>query len=83
VRTLLVDGDTAGVVVMPQRGANQWSDWGWSNVLRVRLGAGAHTMVLTYAPLDENMNRRENTALVDELRLTRLPPKSAAHARQR
>jgi len=68
---------------MPQRGANQWSDWGWSNVLRVRLGAGAHTMVLTYAPLDENMNRRENTALVDELRLTRLPPKSAAHARQR
>ena len=82
VRTLLVDGDTVGVIVMPQRGANQWSDWGWSNVLRVRLGAGAHTIVLTYAPLDENMNRRVNTALLDELRLTRLPPESATRARQ-
>lgn len=83
VRTLLVDGDTAGVVVMPQRGANQWSDWGWSNVLRVRLRAGAHTLVLTYTPLDENMNRRENTALLDELRLTRLAPESATPARRR
>jgi hypothetical protein len=83
VRTLLVDGDTAGVVVMPQRGTNQWSDWGWSNTLRVRLRPGAHTLVLTYAPLDENMNRRENTALLDELRLTRLAPESATRVRQR
>ena len=77
VRTLLADGDTAGVVVMPQRGANQWSDWGWSNVVRVRLGAGAHTLVLTYTPLDENMNIRENTSLLDAVRLTRLAPESA------
>ena len=83
VRTLLVDGDTAGVVVMPQRGSNQWSDWGWSNAVRVALGAGAHTLVLTYTPLDENMNRRENTALLDELRVTRLAPESATPARQR
>jgi len=69
--------------VMPQRGANQWSDWGWSNVVHVALGAGAHTLVLTYTPLDENMNRRENTALLDELRVTRLAPESAMPARQR
>jgi alpha-L-rhamnosidase-like protein len=83
VRTLVVDGDTAGVVVMPQRGVNQWTDWGWSNVLRVRLTAGAHTLVLTYTPLDENMNRRENTALLDAVRLTRLAPESATPARPR
>jgi hypothetical protein len=77
VRTLLVDGDTAGVVVMPQRGVNQWTDWGWSNSVRVQLTAGAHTLVLTYTPFDENMNRRENTALFDVLRLTRLAPESA------
>ena len=76
VRTLLVDGDTAGVIVMPQRGVNQW-DWGWSNVVRAQLTAGAHTLVLTYTPFDENMNRRENTALFDVLRLTRLAPDSA------
>ncbi len=83
VRTLLVDGDTAGVVVMPQRGTNQWSDWGWSNILRVRLRPGAHTLVLTYTPLDENMNRRENTALLDELRLTRLASESVTQVRRR
>lgn len=73
VRTLLVDGDTAGVIVMPQRGAGNWSDWGWSNALRAHLAAGAHAITLIYTPLDANMNRRENSALLDLVRLTRLP----------
>jgi hypothetical protein len=72
VRTLVVDADTAGVVVMPQRGANRWSDWGWSNALRVQLTPGAHTITIAYTLYDENMNRRENTALLDQVRLTRL-----------
>jgi hypothetical protein len=72
LRTLLVDGDTAGVIVMPQRGVDRWAEWGWSNVLRARLRAGAHTLTLTYTPLDANMNRHENTALLDAVRLTRL-----------
>ena len=76
VRTLIVDGDTAGVVVMPQRGENRWSDWGWSNVLHVSLGAGMHTLTLAFTPLDENMNRHVNTALLDEVRLTPLPASS-------
>ena len=70
VRTLLVDGDTAGVVVMPQRGTNRWSEWGWSNALQLPLKAGSHTVTLVYTPLDRNMNGRENTALLDALRLT-------------
>ena len=72
VRTVIVDGDTAGVVVLPQRGVNRWTEWGWSNALRVTLGAGAHTVTVAYTRFDENMNRRENTALLDALRLTRL-----------
>ena len=85
VRTLLVDGDTVGVLVMPQRGANRWNDWGWSNPLRVRLRAGAHTLLIAYTPHDENMNRRENTALLDHVRLTRLAadPVPLPRARQR
>jgi hypothetical protein len=77
VRTLFVDGRDAGVLVMPQRGANLWTDWGWSNPLRVRLGAGAHVLRITYEPLDANMNRRENTALLDYVRLTRLADEKA------
>jgi len=76
VRTMLIDGDTAGVMVMPQRGVNRWTEWGWSNVRRARLTAGAHTITLVYTSLDANMNRRENTALLDAIRLTRLVPAS-------
>lgn len=72
IRTLTLDGDTAGVIVMPQRGVDRWSDWGWSNARHVRLSAGSHTLDLRYTPLDANMNRRENTALLDLIRVTRL-----------
>ncbi len=72
VRTVLVDGDTTGVVVLPQRGVNRWSDWGWSNALHVTLTPGAHTVTIAFTRFDENMNRRENSALLDALRLTRL-----------
>ncbi|HEX8244264.1 MAG TPA: hypothetical protein VF541_12225 [Longimicrobium sp.] len=72
LRTLRVDGREVGVLVMPQRGVNAWEDWGYGTALRVALTAGAHTLTLAYTPLDENMDRRENTALLDHLRLTQL-----------
>jgi hypothetical protein len=84
VRTLLVNGDTAGVLVMPHRGEERWSDWGWSNPVRVRLAAGAHVLRIAYTPLDENMSRTVNAALLDEVRLSRLavPGERAAPARR-
>ncbi|HEX6746915.1 MAG TPA: hypothetical protein VF092_06425 [Longimicrobium sp.] len=72
VRTLLVDGRAAGVLVMPQRGVNAWTDWGYSTAVRLRLTRGTHTLAVAYSPLDENMDRRENTALLDLIRLTRI-----------
>ena len=72
VRTLLVDGDTTAVLVMPQRGAGRWSEWGWSNAVQLRLKAGQHALRIVYTPLDRNMNGRENTALLDAVRLTLL-----------
>lgn len=72
IRTLLVDGREAGVLVMPQRGTDRWTDWGYGTSLRVRLTPGAHTLALAFTELDENMDRRVNTALLDHLRLTRL-----------
>ncbi|HET7461043.1 MAG TPA: hypothetical protein VFJ82_07335 [Longimicrobium sp.] len=72
IRTLLVDGREAGVLVMPQRGTNLWNDWGYGTTVRVRLTPGAHTLTLAFTPLDENMDGRINTALLDHLRLTRI-----------
>jgi hypothetical protein len=57
---------------MPQRGAGAWTSWGYSNPVRVRLAPGAHTLTLTYTALDENMDRRVNTALLDHVRVARL-----------
>jgi hypothetical protein len=70
IRTLLVDGRPLGVLVMPQRGSNLWNDWGYSNPLQTRLSAGAHRLTITYTALDMNMNRKENTALLDHVRVT-------------
>jgi hypothetical protein len=74
IRTLLVDGRPMGVLVMPQRGVNAWEEWGYGRAVRVTLAPGAHTLLVAYTPLDENMDRRENTALLDHLRLTRITP---------
>ena len=72
IRSLLVDGTRAGSLVMPHRGVDLWSDWGYSSVIARWLDAGTHTITLAYTAVDRNMNGAVNTALVDHLRLTRL-----------
>ncbi len=73
LRTLYADGQRVGPIVMPQRGAGEWANWGYSNALRVPLTAGVHRLELRYdGATDANMNAEGiNTALIDELRLTR------------
>jgi hypothetical protein len=73
IRTVRVDGEPLGAAVFPQRGPGAWSDWGYSNGLRVSLDAGTHTVTLAFTEHDENMNGAVNAAHLDHLRLTRLP----------
>ncbi len=73
VRTVRVDGRDAGVLVMPQRGAGRWDDWGYTNPLVVTLSAGRHVVTLAWTALDENMNRHVSTALIESLRVTAVP----------
>ncbi len=72
IRTIYVDGKDAGIAVMPHRGRNNWSDWGFSNTLLVDLAKGRHTVTIKFLPEDENMNIATNHLLVDELRLTKV-----------
>ena len=72
VRTLCVDGNKVGTIVMPQRGEGNWDDWGMTNALHTHLTRGTHTLVLEFRPENENMNRHTNHALVDCVKLTRL-----------
>jgi len=70
IRTLLVNDKSIGSVVMPQRGAGIWSDWGFSSSLFVRIEKGINTVALVVTPFNSNMNVDENIALIDYFRLT-------------
>lgn len=69
VRNLLIDGKPLSAIVFPQRGKDEWSEWGWSNAVRIQLQAGTHSIVLDYQPADENMNIMINQAMLDQVRL--------------
>lgn len=73
VRTLSVDGEKAGIVVMPHRGRGNWDDWGMTNPLHVFLSEGSHIITLDFRPENENMNIKTNHSLIDSICLTRLP----------
>ena len=72
IRTLRIDGVEAGVLVLPQRGAGAWDDWGMSNVRLVSLRRGRHVLTLERGPLDRNMHGTINDARLDAVRLTRV-----------
>lgn len=69
LRTLYVDGKEAGVVVFPQRGKGEWSNWGYSNSLPLTLSKGQHTLSLEYREWNENMNGVVNEAMLDQVRI--------------
>ncbi|MDE5642702.1 MAG: hypothetical protein K2I56_04345 [Muribaculaceae bacterium] len=71
VRTLTLDGNKAGTLVMPHRGRGNWNDWGMSNQISLPLEKGRHTIGILYLPEDENMNIDTNHALIDHLRIER------------
>ena len=75
IRTLRVNGERAGPIVMPQRGQDSWTDWGYTNPVQVALEAGTHTLTLEYTQYDRNMNGAVNAAHLDHVRITRLPPR--------
>ncbi|HEU0302667.1 MAG TPA: glycosyl hydrolase family 65 protein, partial [Longimicrobium sp.] len=60
------------VLVMPQRGTDRWTDWGYSTGVQMYLPAGESVLRIAFEEGDENMDGRVNTALLDHLRLTRL-----------
>ncbi|WP_245318829.1 alpha-L-rhamnosidase-related protein [Hymenobacter elongatus] len=72
VRTLREGRQLLGTVVLPQRGVDEWSDWGFSNPVLVRLEKGTHPLTLALEPANENMNGDVNQAMLDYLRVTKV-----------
>lgn len=70
IRTLLVNGERIGAIVMPQRGTDEWLSTGYSNMLPVELRVGENVITIAYrTPANVNMNGEVNTALLDYIRL--------------
>ena len=67
VRTLQLDGEFKGTFVFPQRGKEEWSNWGYSNAVVVLMDKGKHTLQLVFEPANENMNGEINEAAIDSL----------------
>ncbi|HYG19393.1 MAG TPA: glycogen debranching protein, partial [Ohtaekwangia sp.] len=71
MRTMKVDGQSHGTVVLPQRGREEWSDWGFSSGVMISLTKGDHEISLEYEPHNANMSVSVNEAVVDYVRIIR------------
>ncbi len=69
VRSLSVDKKPVSVIVFPQRGKDEWSNWGFTNALKVPLTKGEHIISLSLEGANENMNGGINQAMIDFLRI--------------
>lgn len=72
IRSLYANGNYSGVIVMPQRGINEWSDWGYSNSHKVQLNKGENSINVIFEDWNNNMNVDENTAMMDFCRIIKL-----------
>ncbi|MBN8851721.1 MAG: glycogen debranching protein [Sphingobacteriales bacterium 50-39] len=72
IRTMAVDDRVEGTIVLPQRGKGEWSNWGYSNPVKIRLGKGRHVIELRLEDFDDNMNGDINQAMIDCLRVRKV-----------
>ncbi len=72
IRTLFVNKEKIGALVFPQRGTDEWSDWGWSNSQVVSLREGGNRISVEFKDWNVNMNVEVNKAMLDQMRLVKL-----------
>ena len=70
IRSLYVNKDYIGSVVFPQRGTDEWSNWGYSNSYTVTLRKGVNQIRLSLESWNINMNEEVNRAMLDHVRIT-------------
>jgi hypothetical protein len=67
LRNLYVNNQFAGALIFPQRGKDEWSNWGYSNMLSVHLTKGKNTLSIVFEDNNENMDGEINQAMLDEV----------------
>ncbi|MGI4728026.1 MAG: MGH1-like glycoside hydrolase domain-containing protein [Janthinobacterium lividum] len=72
IRTLTHQNDFLGTIVFPQRGKDNWADWGFSNSVQLKLEKGNYPITLQFQAANENMNGDINQAAIDFLRIIKI-----------
>jgi hypothetical protein len=67
IRALYCNKTYAGAAVFPQRGTEEWSNWGISNPLRVKLVKGLNRFELKAENFTQNMNQEINRFYMDQI----------------
>ncbi len=70
-RSLFCNDAYCGTAIFPQRGGDEWSDWGMSNPLTVHLKKGQNRLELRLEEYNNNMNVNINGFLLDNVRVSR------------
>ncbi|MEM9362319.1 MAG: glycogen debranching protein [Bacteroidota bacterium] len=69
IRSFSVNDTYEGVLIFPQRGKDEWSEWGFSNSVEVSLIAGTNLLKIHFEDWNNNMDVDINTAMLDYLRI--------------
>jgi len=72
IRSFYVNDDYKGVLVFPQRGSDEWSDWGFSNGVLVSLNKGKNQLRIKFEDWNINMDGEINNAMLDYVRIQRV-----------
>ena len=71
IRSLYVNNNYEGVLVFPQRGTDEWSNWGYSNSYEITLNKGKNVLKLKFEEWNTNMDGKINEAMIDYIRLVK------------
>jgi len=69
IRSIYLNGTYNGVWVFPQRGTGEWSDWGYTNIIKAALNKGPNQLMIRFDDWNTNMDGEINEALMDQVRL--------------
>ncbi len=72
IRSLYHNNMLAGTIVFPQRGTEEWSNWGYTNSIVLKLKKGENRIQLILEEWNTNMNVEINKAMLDAVRVVRL-----------
>ncbi len=72
IRSFWVNNTYTGSLVFPQRGENNWTDYGYSNSIAIDLKKRTNIFKISLEDFNDNMNGNVNSVRIDKIRLIRI-----------